>query len=416
MNDRNDYKKVFEIVSPTGDDERFIADIIKLAKNDNRREIKHSQRPIYVLSAALVAVIVLAAVTISFFGNAGNNVPVDTAPKAADNDNMLYESKAVNAVNEDIAEFEEAVELEEAFDLKELDPYNPYNLEIKKNTFDDLDIRIADIRGDKNLMYVLVEVINDEYFTDIEELSALYPDADYWDYNVYSLEHAENPEIGSNEYTFNVTNIVEEGRFFWRFNISKQRKDSIPIVGKDINFIIYASKKGELLYDADGIIAGIYKASTVLHTLAAKFTANYIPSSVYTTEFYQEFEEDTPVVGLYITESYVDSDIEKIEISEYTVSIYGSERGAGWNHNYDIKFNDGTIATLHKTYSIKYNMEKENLSDTEQNLEKYSFDGYVEEFLDGRRLIRFYFDPDKSIDIKTIEAIIIDGVEYTLDW
>lgn len=381
---KDNYKKIFEVVSPVGSDDDFISEIVRKAENESVKDF--NQRPMYVLSAALVAVVVLAAVTIGLFGNAGNEDYI--APVASESTDEVDGNTETSET-----EVQEPSE-------NQSDPDNLYNLTIRANTFEDLEIRIVDIHGDTNSMSVLIEaVVHDRYFTDIDDFYALYPGVTATRFGLNRNDFDEN--INSQETIMlfgglgtGVTIFVQDGKFYWNIDVSS---NDIFLAGRSCEFVLYDINQDKVL--GDSISKNEVYPHALENIIVAEFTANFKP------------------IGFYVTEFAEETGLDKIEISDYTVNLYINryfekfcyDDDTVWDFDYNIKFTDGTTGVLYRNFRAN-----EIYGDVESlSSGSYSLGSPGNE---GGCFMQFTFARDKNVDIKTIEAIIISGVEFKLDW
>ena|GEM_PF-6796633 len=317
-----DYVQIFELVSPVGCDEEFIGKVLKKAKAETTAENKtvsfpgenqqqritvhyssssKSSRPVYAmyaLSAALVALVVLSTLVINLFGRFGE-------PLSGINPGSVDENADIGNAQEDSFNY---------------DPGNPYSFTVQANTFEGLEVSIADMRGDENTIKLKLELaVDGRYFVDVDEFVNEYPALGFSVQSMFfserQAERLSQSGLPQFDYSFygvsNQTQIfVENGAAYCEIIASGSGSDA-GLQGLEFEIMFY-SANAEKTYDQyRGVVP-----NTADDFFAATFTANYepIPSVAFWVN------EEIPVVRSHGRGIDV---LEEIKISDISIQIVG---------------------------------------------------------------------------------------------
>ena len=398
----NHYNKIFELVSPCGSDEDFIDNIISKASMSKTKATMQSSsaerltakeftamkpertrfsiNPMYAMSAGLVAIVTVSALVINLWGNSGDFVPSQAGetpelteqivPRIAGGEVTAVEAKPIDEnpgepLDPDI--IAAMPEIPEAAFRTE----SPYNLTFTERYCDESDLEIITLLGDDRNFFIQFRVRTpsdfERYFRGDSLVSpSLVPrlplDELEYDHNNDSFSGYD----GFSGYGYG-TSVKHNGEqvYFLTFDFSFSPRDTITLSGIECDFDFPSIGKGT-------------------------FVLNYTPSK-------------TVVKKLDEGANFRGNVIESVAISQYAVSLFldGSIRNV---HLSDVESTD---------VKIKYSDGSQIDFDSEWHSPCF-FVGSVTPadrwFMTVATVASRYRD---EIDITSLEAVIIDGVEYT---
>ena len=376
MRENETFKKIFEAISPPGSDEEFISEVVRKSEYN---AIKVTNRPMYAVSAALLAIVVLAVAVINLFG--GNPRLTEPLPGGgsltANADGNLPQIEAFGVATA-TAEFSGAGDSE-----------NPYNFKVIVNTFDDLEISVANISGTPKVMNVLLEAKSSQHFDSLIEFYERYPGIRFPSCDV-TPTFLEFCDI-SCSYRYNGELFVEDGKVYWELGISNIN------IGEEIELSVYQMDESKMLHSYSNRGAALHTIipHAIQNSFIAEFTANYEPSESFVTNF-------DAITG-----------VNKIIVSDYSVEIYFSEYyerrhdKALWQGEiFEVMLDDRTILTLYS--NIEPNAYR-NVSESDGAIMS------VNSFFVSSFQLLFSFGRSSPVGAKDIVAVIISGEVFELE-
>ncbi|MCL1832820.1 MAG: hypothetical protein FWG45_07965, partial [Oscillospiraceae bacterium] len=175
---KENYKKVFELVSPSGRDNVFIDEIVKTAEFDSRRT-RVSTLPFALSGAAMIALIVAAAVFLNPLGNGGTVSSYDSDTQATDSfiDETVTDETATAVDEAGIIDCETPDETATADVTEPLrcgtPDLNPCEINVIENSHD-FDFIITDMRGDTHCMMLTYEVRLADGWSVVDDVSKIF--------------------------------------------------------------------------------------------------------------------------------------------------------------------------------------------------------------------------------------------------
>jgi hypothetical protein len=247
----NKYKQIFELVSPVGSDDDFIREVVERAEQVTIARSR-TANPMYALSAALVAVVVLSALVINLFDNNNSNNPTNSIVPLAS-----------NGIGEEIGT--------PAATATTLDPDNPYNLQIAVNTFENWEVEIVNIWGSENNMFVLIEFsIAGSFIESVEKFYRLYPGVQFWGtlFDRGEYEHT---------YGYHSDIYVNNGKVY--LEIYARSRFGFP--ENEFEIAVYNMDLSRIYHNSP--FPFVFLPHAIENAIIATFTANYEPWHVNIT-------------------------------------------------------------------------------------------------------------------------------------
>jgi hypothetical protein len=403
---KDNYNKIFELISPAGSDDDFINEVVRKA---DEKIMKKSMMNMYALSAALVMAIAIGAVGVYAFGALDNSmIAPSTSGESgftATNAPVLTDTseKPVNPV---------------------IDPNNPFNWKVVENTFDNLEVSLVDIWGDTRTMYAEFEMsIPGWDIPDIDNFHYNFPGISERGFTPVREEVIKEWEANTGIRVSGFGSLeVRNGKVYGIGQISLS--DTSLFIGEEFKFEIlqYCDKAREQrIRELDGTEHyNIDVERNIAESVfTATFTANYTPKEF--TVF--DFSDDN-------NRRISNGTVEKIEISHYEIAIDfifdedvyfncdcasttkdHDDDCSAWNNRFfdrgmALKFTDGRVEAFIDDYNGK---------SVPQYIQSGRFSGCNDGGSYSMAAINIPNELYKPLDISTIEAIIIDGVEFKLD-
>lgn len=371
MNEKDYYREIFDMVTPADSDEDFINKVIEKAERDSANlnfKRVNSQRPMYAVSAALVAVIALTAAFIAVFGR--------DADEYAEYKRLQSENGVADS---DELEFSEIYA--GASGIEDSDAANPnnfYNINVVTNSFDRLSFEVADIRGDERIVLIDIEAWHEDlYFNDVEQFYSLYRGRfENWGISLLENEYVESRgyySYGSSSHGA----FIRDGKVCWTVIFSCLDGDNL-LQGREFQLVLF-NTDDRMIYGENNRTTFVPHA--IINSTIINVTANYTPAKAR--------------VALFPLDDTDADDIVKIEISDYSLNVYFAETAQLEGRQYLVPNYFFAIYERHSYYC--------ELSGT-------AFVDY------DQRYTQYLYSPENSgnteFDINEVTAIIFNGVRY----